>query len=170
MVNNLTMSTILNILVHMLLILTNTLILVKVWRGRPVINSIKSGGQKWIRRSNSGYFNPCWKYIIVRIGNMDNKQIYCRSYKWHLHQAPASHLQYKLEITHYLQSALWKYPTLSKNIAKRRLRFAGHCARSFDQPASDLLFWVSPGGKTQRGYQRLTYPDVLKNDTGLRDP
>lgn len=56
-------------------------------------------------------------------------------------------------------------PPLSVTIAKRRLRFAGHCARSSDQPASDLLFWVSP-----KGGQYLTYSDILKMDTDLNDP
>ena len=61
-------------------------------------------------------------------------------------------------------------PSLSVTISKRHLRFAGRCARSSDQPASELLLWVSPTGKTQRGGDYPTYPDILKKDMDLNDP
>ena len=57
---------------------------------------------------------------------------------------------------------------LSSVIRQRRLRFAGHCVRTEDQPVSRLIFWSPPGRKPKRGRKPLQYPDVIVNDIGLQ--
>ena len=48
-------------------------------------------------------------------------------------------------------------PKISKSIRMRKLRFAGHCWRSQDELASDLILWQPHHGKRKRGrMQRCT--------------
>ena len=48
-------------------------------------------------------------------------------------------------------------PKISVAIREQRLRFAGHCCRSQDELASDLLLWQPSHGKQSRGRPPLTY-------------
>ena len=50
---------------------------------------------------------------------------------------------------------------------KRRLRFAGHCFRTFQQPISDLLFW-QPRSKFNGKHAKKTYLKQLIEDSGGR--
>ena len=61
-------------------------------------------------------------------------------------------------------------PPVTSTIRQRRLRFAGHCMRTANQPISRLIFWTPPGGKANRGRRPLQYPDTIKNDIGLDLP
>ncbi len=56
---------------------------------------------------------------------------------------------------------------MTETIKNRRLRFAGHIYRLQDQPAQQLLFWEPSHGRRYQGRPRKTFPDVLKEDTGL---
>ena len=58
-----------------------------------------------------------------------------------------------------------RLPPISVVVAQRRLRFAGHCYRAKDQLISDILLWRLPC--PSRGTRPLTFPDVLRRDTGL---
>ena len=58
-------------------------------------------------------------------------------------------------------------PKISDTIRKQQLRFAGHCWRSKDELASDLLLWNPKHGKGSRGRHRKSYIDQLKEDTML---
>ena len=58
-------------------------------------------------------------------------------------------------------------PRLSEKIKERRLKYAGHCARSFSQPVSKLLFWTPHTGHVTRGQPKLTYSKTLQQDTEL---
>ena len=60
-----------------------------------------------------------------------------------------------------------KLPPISLTIKQRRLRFAGHCARSSSQPISKLIFWTPTSGSLRRGRKPLNYPDTICNDLGL---
>ena len=60
-------------------------------------------------------------------------------------------------------------PKLSIKIKKRRLNFAGHCARATDQPVSELLSWFPQTGTTNRGRPATTFTKTLKEDTGLEN-
>ena len=59
------------------------------------------------------------------------------------------------------------FPKLSAKICARRLRFAGHCYRHPELPASKLVLWEPKQGQAQRGRGHLTYVDLLKKDTGF---
>ena len=59
-------------------------------------------------------------------------------------------------------------PKLSLTIQQRRLRFAGHCYRSTNQPISKLLFWTPTGGKRGSGAGNKTFIKMLKKDTKLQ--
>ena len=59
-------------------------------------------------------------------------------------------------------------PNISDTIRKQRLSFAGHCWRSKDELASDLLLWNPKHGKRSRGRPRKSYIDQLKEDTMLK--
>ena len=58
-------------------------------------------------------------------------------------------------------------PPVTETIKIRRLRFAGHIHRLKDQPAQQLLFWQPAYGHRYQGRPHKTFPDVLKEDTGL---
>ena len=58
-------------------------------------------------------------------------------------------------------------PKVSEKIRDRRLRFAGHCCRSTEEPISRLLLWRPKHGKRKAGRPTITYTDVLQQDTGL---
>ena len=49
----------------------------------------------------------------------------------------------------------------------QRLRFAGHCCRSKDEVASDLVLWQPQHGNRSRGLPAKTYIDQLRDDTDL---
>ena len=46
------------------------------------------------------------------------------------------------------------------------MRFTGHCWRSKNELASDLLLWYPNHGKKSRGRPINTYFDQLSSDTG----
>ena len=56
-------------------------------------------------------------------------------------------------------------PPISTTVRQRRLMFAGHCWRSKDEIASDLLLWDPTHGDTKRGRPHKTYVDQLLQDT-----
>ena len=69
---------------------------------------------------------------------------------------------------HLTNKELYKnIPKISDTIRKQRLPFAGHCWRSNDELASDLLLCNPKHGKRSRGRPRKSYIDQLKEDTKL---
>ena len=59
-------------------------------------------------------------------------------------------------------------PKISNIIKERRTRFAGHCWRSKNELASDLLLWFPKHGYTEVGRPCKTYIKQLALDTGLQ--
>ena len=59
---------------------------------------------------------------------------------------------------------------ITDKIRERRLRFAGHCCRSKEEPVSKVLNWSPKHGKRKAGRPNLTYIDLLKQDTRLEEP
>lgn len=59
-------------------------------------------------------------------------------------------------------------PKITTTIATQRVRFCGHCWRSKEELAHQLLLWEPTHGKRSRGRPRRTYVDQLMDDTGLR--
>ena len=57
-------------------------------------------------------------------------------------------------------------PRLSKKVAARRMKLAGHCHRHRELPASRLVLWEPMCGHRSRGRSALMYVDVLKKDAG----
>ena len=57
-------------------------------------------------------------------------------------------------------------PPISQTLRDRRLRFAGHCFRSKEELASDLVLWQPNHGFKSRGRPARTYPDQLSDDLG----
>ena len=58
---------------------------------------------------------------------------------------------------------------VSEKIRRRRLRFAGHCARHVETTANINLFWSPKHGKRSAGRPRMRYLDQIKRDTGIYD-
>ena len=58
-------------------------------------------------------------------------------------------------------------PKLSDKIRQRRLRFAGHCSRSQQEPVSKLLHWTPKHGRRKPGRPALNYSDILKQETRM---
>ena len=56
-------------------------------------------------------------------------------------------------------------PKISDVVRRRRLQFAGHCARS-DELAADAVLW-QPNGNRNRGRPAHTYRRLLEKDTGM---
>ena len=59
-------------------------------------------------------------------------------------------------------------PPISETIQQQRLRFAGHCWRSKEELAGDVLLWKPSHGKKSAGRPKKTYIDQLMDDTGCR--
>ena len=58
-------------------------------------------------------------------------------------------------------------PRISDTIRERRHRFSGHCWRSKNKAASDLVVWEPKHGKWSVGGQTRTFVDLLEADTGV---
>ena len=48
------------------------------------------------------------------------------------------------------------------------MRLAGHCIRHDDEAANKLVLWQPPEGRTNRGRRKITYADVLLEDTQMQ--
>ena len=58
---------------------------------------------------------------------------------------------------------------VSVKIKRRRLKFAGHCARHVETTANICLFWSPKHGKRNAGRPKMRYLDQIKRDTGIDD-
>jgi hypothetical protein len=57
-------------------------------------------------------------------------------------------------------------PRVSQIVKARRVQFTGHCFRAAHETVSPFILWKpNPVGKK---CQKLTYPDVISRDTGIR--
>ena len=65
-----------------------------------------------------------------------------------------------------LQTIYGDLPRVSQVVRTRRVRFAGHCFRATNEIVSPLILWKpqSIGRKSRK----LTYPDVIARDSGIR--
>ena len=61
-----------------------------------------------------------------------------------------------------------KIPKIVTVIAAQRVRFSGHCWRSKNELAHQLLLWEPTHGKRARGRPRRTFTDQLVDDTELQ--
>ena len=69
---------------------------------------------------------------------------------------------------HMTNEELYKnLQNVSKKIAARRLRLAGHCLRYPEEIASHLVLWQPTIGSTSRGRKATTFVNTLKRDTYL---
>ena len=59
-------------------------------------------------------------------------------------------------------------PPISKSLQQQRMRFVGHCWRSREELAGDILLWKPTHGHQPRGRPKKTYIDQLIDDTGCR--
>ena len=59
-------------------------------------------------------------------------------------------------------------PPISKSLQQHRMRFAGHCWRSKEELAGDVLLWKPTHGHQARGRPKKTYIDQLMDDIGCR--
>ena len=57
-------------------------------------------------------------------------------------------------------------PPITKTIAVRRTRHAGHCWRSKDELIRDVLLWTPTHGRAKAGRPARTYIQQLCEDTG----
>ena len=60
-------------------------------------------------------------------------------------------------------------PRVSTTLSKRRLQFAGHCYRRFDQPVHSAIFYNPTGVFRQGGHVRLNFVKELMRDTGMTE-
>ena len=65
-----------------------------------------------------------------------------------------------------LQTIYGDLPRVAQVVRSRRVQFAGHCFRATNEIVSPLILWKpqSIGRKSQK----LTYPDVIARDSGIR--
>ena len=56
-------------------------------------------------------------------------------------------------------------PPISLLVKRRRIQFAGHCARATDELVSSFVLWRHPS--SQRRSRKLTFPDTLSRDTNI---
>jgi len=62
-----------------------------------------------------------------------------------------------------------KVPPVSTTLRQRRLQFAGHCYRRFDQPVHSAMFYNPPGIFERGGQVRLNFVKQLVRDTGMTE-
>ena len=56
-------------------------------------------------------------------------------------------------------------PPISLLVKRRRIQFAGHCARATDELVSSFVLWRHPS--SQHRSRKLTFPDTLSRDTNI---
>ena len=56
-------------------------------------------------------------------------------------------------------------PPISVLVKRRRIQFAGHCARATDELVSSFVLWSHPS--SHRRSRKLTFPDTLSRDTNI---
>ena len=56
-------------------------------------------------------------------------------------------------------------PRISTLVQRRRVQFAGHCARASDELVSSFLLWRHPS--TLKRSRKLTFPDIISRDTAI---
>ena len=56
---------------------------------------------------------------------------------------------------------------ISERLRRRRLKFAGHCARREEEAVSKVLLWQPNHGHKARGPPQKNYIKLLSDDTGL---
>ena len=56
-------------------------------------------------------------------------------------------------------------PRISSLVQKRRVQFAGHCARASDELVSSFVLWRHPS--SHRRSRKLTFPDIISRDTAI---
>ena len=60
-----------------------------------------------------------------------------------------------------------KIPLVSNSIKQQQIRFAGHCWRSKEELAGDVLLWTPMHGRRTSGSPKKTYIDqLIMDDTG----
>ena len=59
-------------------------------------------------------------------------------------------------------------PKITTTIAAQSVRFSGHCWRSKDELAHQLLLWEQTHGKRARGRPRQKFIDQLRDDMELQ--
>ena len=60
-------------------------------------------------------------------------------------------------------------PPVSATLRKKRLQFAGHCYRRFDQPVHSAMFYNPSGVYRRGGHARLTFVKQLFRATGMSE-
>ena len=56
-------------------------------------------------------------------------------------------------------------PSVSVLVRKRRVQFAGHCARATDELVSSFVLWRHPS--SHKRSRKLTFPDRIQRDTSI---
>ena len=56
-------------------------------------------------------------------------------------------------------------PRISTQVKRRRIQFAGHCARATDELVSSFVLWRHPSSLHRS--RKLTFPDTLSRDTSI---
>ena len=56
-------------------------------------------------------------------------------------------------------------PRISSLVQKRRVQFAGHCARASDELVSSFVLWGHPS--SHKRSRKLTFPDAISRDTAI---
>ena len=56
-------------------------------------------------------------------------------------------------------------PRISTQVKRRRIQFAGHCARATDELVSSFVLWHHPSSLHRS--RKLTFPDTLSRDTSI---
>ena len=59
-------------------------------------------------------------------------------------------------------------PKLTDKIKERRMKLAGHCVRHCELEVGNLVLWEPTHGRSNRGSQKTTYVDKLRNDISLK--
>ena len=64
-----------------------------------------------------------------------------------------------------LETIYGDLPRISSILRKRRVQFAGHCARASNELVSSFVLWRHPSSHGRS--RKLTFPDIICRDTSL---
>ena len=64
-----------------------------------------------------------------------------------------------------LETIYGDLPRISSILTKRRVQFAGHCARASDELVSSFVLWRHPS--SHKRSRKLTFPDTICRDTSI---
>jgi hypothetical protein len=131
----------------------------RIWKAPKLSRELKIRLFRATVESVLLYGAQCWSLTVAQTRSLDG------TYTRLLRKALNVHFS-----AHMTNVELYgEIPRVSITLSKRRLQFAGHCYRRFDQPVHSAMFYNPVGVFRRGGHVRLNFVKELVRDTGMTE-